>query len=375
MLQLFHFNSMRFLILILFFMDIPAVSHTQNFQPVFPGLTGKVLLDSLFDRFRPDTVLPYNMARDTLYAKILAIDDDTLRCIYSGHRLYLDPTQDPTQYVYLNGMANGMNAEHAYPQSKGTAAGNARSDMHHLYPARIAVNEARGSVPYAEIPDTQTEKWFVGTQTLTSIPAQNKDGYSEFRANAFEPRELVKGDIARSIFYINTMYRSQTNAADPNFFEQQRMTLCQWHKQDPADATELRKTWRIARYQDGKPNPFVLDCSLAHRCWCEDVPPACVSGTQSPAAVAVSLNLRAVPNPATGPLQIAADLPFSGVLRGRIFDATGREIRSFEVVNAPAGVFTKTIEWPDLNQNIVFLELRLTGEDKVASQTILVKIR
>ena len=98
----------------------------QSFEIVFPGISGQVLLDSLFDRFLPITVLPYNIARDTLYAKVLAIDDDTVRCLYSGHALYLDPALDPTQAVYLNGTSDGMNAEHAYPQSKGAADGNAK---------------------------------------------------------------------------------------------------------------------------------------------------------------------------------------------------------------------------------------------------------
>lgn len=362
---------LRFIIAVLFLLNVSVLSFAQNFQPVFPGLTGKVLLDSLFDRFRPDTVLPYNVARDTLYSKVLAIDDDTLRCIYSGHRIYLDPALDPTQAAFLNGIPTGMNAEHAYPQSKGTSTGNARSDMHHLYPVRIPVNDARASLPYGEIPDNLTEKWFAGTIVTTTIPTQNKDAYSEVRSTTFEPREIAKGDVARAVFYINTMYRSQTNAADPNFFESQRLTLCQWHKQDPADAAELRKTWRIAKYQDGKPNPFVLDCTLAFRCWCEDVAPACMSATNDlsdPAALA----LKIAPNPAFGPVQVMAELPFSGIVKGRLMDITGREISTFSVEKADAGAFSKTIEWPDAAGSLIFLELKLVSESKFATQTVLV---
>ncbi|MBL7806408.1 MAG: endonuclease [Saprospiraceae bacterium] len=254
----------------------------QGFQVVFPGLNGAELIDSVASRYRPLTVLDYANARDTLYAKVLAIDDDSLRCIYSGHTLYLDPTQDPTQYIFQGGGTNGMNTEHAYPQAKGAADGNARSDMHHLYPTRVAVNEARGNSPYTDIPDAQTQKWFIGNQLYTSIPATNIDAYSEQRSDAFEPRESVKGDLARSVFYFYTMYQAQANLADPNYFELQRNTLCQWAQQDPADSVELRKTWRIAPYQEGKPNPFVIDCTLANRCWCPDVPPNCLVQTSSP---------------------------------------------------------------------------------------------
>jgi hypothetical protein len=266
----------------------------QGFQILFPGLSGPELVDSVASRYRPNTVLDYANARDTLYAKVLALDDDSLRCIYSGHTLYLDPAQDPTQYIYQGGGTNGMNTEHAYPQAKGAADGNARSDMHHIYPTRIAVNEARGNSPYTEIPDAQTQKWFIRNQLFTSIPSSNIDAYAEQRTDAFEPRESAKGDVARSVFYFYTMYRAQANLADSAFFELQRNALCPWAAQDPADSSELIKTWRIAPYQDGKPNPFVVDCTLAYRCWCPEVPPNCLVNASEPMLVPV----RLWPNPA-----------------------------------------------------------------------------
>lgn len=330
----------------------------QTFEPVFPGLAGQELLDSLFDRFRPDTVLPYGVARDTLYGKVLAIDDDTLRCIYSGHALYLDPTQDPTQYVYLNGTANGINAEHAYPQSKGAADGNARSDMHHLFPARIPVNEARGDVPYGEIPDNLTQKWYFKDQVSTSIPAVNRDNWSESRTGLFEPRESVKGDLARAVFYFYTIYRNQANAADPNFFDLQRGTLCQWHQLDPADSAELVKTWRIAHWQDNKPNPYILDCTLAFRTFCPELSPDCTVGARIPALP--QLQLRVTPNPFSSRGQVEMELPFSGDIQGVIKDATGRAIARFSSADIPAGRFQWPIELEGAN-NLYFLEIHLTG--------------
>jgi endonuclease I len=288
-------NFSRFTLYV--FLLFTSCLSAQGFEPVFPGLGGAELVDSVARNFRPATVLDYANSRDTLYAKILAKADDSIRCIYSGHTLYLDPTQDPTQYIYQNGGANGMNTEHAYPQGKGAADGNARSDMHHLYPARIAVNEARGDSPYLEIPDAQTTKWFIRNQLFTSIPTSNIDDYAEYKLGAFEPRESVKGDLARSVFYFYTMYRAQANLADPNYFELQRPTLCQWANQDPADSAELLKTWNIAPYQDGKPNPYVIDCTLASRCWCPDVAPKCLVDTETP-VTSLSGVLRAWPNPA-----------------------------------------------------------------------------
>lgn len=343
----------------------------QGFQTVFPTLNGAVLLDSVSSHYTPSVVLPYNMARDTLYAKVLAIDDDTLRCIYSGHTLYLDPTQDPTQYVFLGGGTNGINAEHAYPQSKGAADGNARSDMHHLFPARIPVNEARGSKPYADIPDAQTKQWFIKNQIYLSKPTQNIDAYTESNDLAFEPRESVKGDVARAIFYMYTVYRTQFNLADPVFFETQRPTLCRWQQQDPADAGELRKTWRIAAYQEGKPNPFVLDCSLAYRCWCPETPPVNCTVGATEAHTPPGLSLQAWPNPTNGPIQIAMQLPFEGDVQVQLHSAMGQILQSFTQEKVAAGDFKLPLHWTGEHCGLLFLEVRLQDrKGKVVSQNV-----
>lgn len=345
----------------------------QGFQPVFPGFTGAELIDSISLNYRPNVVLDYTNSRDTLYM-LLAEKDDSVRCIYSGHTLYLDPTQDPTQYVYQNGGTNGINAEHSYPQAKGATVGtNAHSDMHHLYPTRILVNEARGDKPYAEIPDAQTQKWFVNNQVFTSIPTQHIEQYAESTANAFEPREVSKGDVARSVFYFYTVYRGQANQADPNFFDLQRATLCQWNAQDPADSTELRKTWRIASYQDGKPNPFVLDCTLASRSWCPEVAPSCLVSTTNPVATAPTLNLRVVPQPATGTARMYMQLPFSGDLKGRVLSVLGQELSTFTMPNAAAGNFELPIDVFALQQSGAwtgFLEINLQGPSGFVRQVI-----
>lgn len=358
------FNALPILLICFTAMGLSA----QGFQTLFPGLSGQELIDSVSRNYRPLTVLDYATARDTLFAKVLALDDDSLRCIYSGHTLWLDPTQDPTQFVYQNGGPNGMNTEHAYPQSKGASTGNARSDMHHLYPTRIPVNEARASLPFAEIPDELTQKWFIRNQVLTSIPTQNRDGYSESRSDAFEPREAVKGDVARAVFYFYTMYRAQANAADPNFFDLQRSTLCLWAQQDPADSSELIKTWRIAPYQDGKPNPFVLDCTLASRCWCPELPPNCLVGTDAPPAPFEGA-LNVWPNPAREQLHYRRET--EAPARVSLLDLLGRTVMVqestngagfFPVSNIPSGVYVLEMSVQDKERGTVHSRRKVVVE-------------
>jgi Endonuclease I len=194
---------------------------------------------------------------------------DSVEGIYSGLKLFLPENVDASEWLFMNG--NGINLEHVYPQSKGADEGQAgHSDMHHLYPSRVAVNSARASFPFANIPDPMTTTWFRKNTSMQNIPSSNIDSYSESINGAFEPRESVKGNIARSVFYFYTMYQDDADAADPNFFPSQRPTLCEWHLADIVDESELMRSAMVAQYQDGKENPFVLDCTAALRAWCPE---------------------------------------------------------------------------------------------------------
>ncbi len=232
---------------------------------LFPGVVGQPLLDSLVAYFKPTHVLPYSQARDTLFARIDLTDRDSLRGVYSGYTIWLDTTQDPTTFAFNH----HINTEHTWPQSKGAGSGNPRSDMHHLFPVRDNVNSARGNLPFAEIDDSETDTWYRRSQVLQTMPSRFIDEYSEKDNDIprFEPREDHKGNAARAMFYFYTMYRAEADAADPNYFALQKDVLLAWHALDPVDSLELARTFKIAGYQEGKPNPFVVDTTLVRRAY------------------------------------------------------------------------------------------------------------
>jgi len=257
-------DCMRFLFPLLVIILCTQRLGAQPTTQLFSNLDGSELLQAVQQRYTPAQVLGYGPARDLMYGKI---DNyrDTVCGIYSGHCLYLPPGEDPSQALYQEGSADGINCEHVYPRSKGAKYGNAKSDMHHLFPTRLAVNAARGNAPFAEIPDELTEHWYYMNTEQSNAPDQQIDHYSESTGEQFEPREDRKGDIARAVFYFYTIYRQEALEADPLFFQIQRETLLLWHQLDPADEREIARTQAIARYQDGKPNPFVIDPTLAER--------------------------------------------------------------------------------------------------------------
>ncbi len=297
------------------------ISALAQYQPVFPSLDGQVLLDSLVKDFKAPVLLSQAFARDTLFAKIYAYHD-SLTCVYTGYRIYLDPTEDPTQAAF----AKDFNTEHTFPQSLG-AMNQAEGDMHHLFPTRVDVNGDRGNLPFAEIPDAQTEDWYYLGQQLSNIPTSNINFYSERKPGFFEPREDHKGNVARAMFYFYTMYKAQADAASQTFFESQRQTLCAWHLLDPVNEPEWNRTWLIAQYQSGKPNPFILDCTLPERCYCADFNTKCTPADAEEVVENQGFKLRSIaPNPLQDEAVLRFTLPAACRVRLTVFGAFGNRL-------------------------------------------------
>ena len=227
-----------------------------------PSNTRTNLFNFLINNYTTSNTLSYNNARDVMYSIIDLRNDNTLKGIYTNYTITIDPSQDPRPQTN----ALNMNCEHSWPQSMGASGSPQKSDMHHLYPTRGNVNSSRGNKPFDEINDDQTDKWWRLDYYETSIPNQFIDEFSEVDNDneKFEPREDVKGNIARSMFYFYTIYN---DVANQNFFDIQKDILYEWHKQDPVDEIELSRTYAIAGYQNNIPNPFVLDSSLVKRIW------------------------------------------------------------------------------------------------------------
>jgi len=242
-------------------------------QSVFPDLDGEVLFDALRSSYKPQIVLELSEARDTLYRKI-HLHQDSVRCVYTGLSKFLDLTADPSQALFEGGGNADINLEHSYPQAKGAGDGNPRSDMHHLFPTRVPVNSARGNDPMMELPDNQTTAWYFNDETRGNPPTTGRESWSEDTNFGFEPREDFKGNIARAYFYFYTMYKEEADFDDPDFFGAQQEIMCDWHELDPVDSLEWVRTFKIAEYQDGKVNPFVLDCRLA-RYYCDEIAADC----------------------------------------------------------------------------------------------------
>ncbi|MBC21768.1 MAG: hypothetical protein CMG54_02610 [Candidatus Marinimicrobia bacterium] len=236
------------------------ISLGLNQETIGEGLQGQELIQFLVNNYKTSDVLSYNSARDALYGSI-DNQNGTVKCIYTEFSVNNVPSNNPRPIVY----EGGIDCEHLWPQSMYDGTQPMKSDIHHLRPCKINVNSSRSNKPYDESIDSQTQNWYWLDYQLNDPPNQNIDKYSESATGKFEPREEVKGDIARAMFYFYTMY---SNEADDDFFEIQKDILYQWHLNDSIEQSEITRTMEIANYQD-YPNPFILDETLVQRCYFE----------------------------------------------------------------------------------------------------------
>ena len=97
-------------------------------------------------------------------------------------------------------------------------------------------------------------KWSRDMKSRSASPTGRGSGCyanTEF----FEPRDEVKGDVARIIFYLFTRY-PQSDAYDFEDVAESLELLLEWHTIDPVDEFESHRNDVIAEYQ-GNRNPYI----------------------------------------------------------------------------------------------------------------------
>ncbi|MFI7237408.1 endonuclease I family protein [Streptomyces cyaneofuscatus] len=150
------------------------------------------------------------------------------------------------------GNADQWNREHVWAKSHGdfgTATGPG-TDIHHLRPEDVSVNSARGNKDFDN-----------GGGQLGEAPGNYTDG------DSFEPRDAVKGDVARMILYMAVRYEGNDSFADLEPNDQvnngsapkmgKLSVLKQWSQEDPPDAFEKRRNDVIFEQFQHNRNPFI----------------------------------------------------------------------------------------------------------------------
>lgn len=230
-------------------LPIDVINTPDDYYATAIGLSGDALKQALHDIIDEDTKLTYSEARDAL--KIIEEDPNNAGKVVLFYTGWLDDVDD------FGGNVSQWNREHVWAQSHGdfgTGRGPG-TDLHNLRPTDVSVNGARGNLDF----DNGGTEYIDGDGATGCL----KDG------DSWEPRNAVKGDVARVLFYMATRYETEDGFGDfeltenipssPNKEELhgKLSVLLQWHKNDPIDEYELRRNNAIfADYQHNR-NPFV----------------------------------------------------------------------------------------------------------------------
>ncbi len=179
-------------------------------------------------------------------------------CIYSGRALE----------------SGAWNKEHVWAKSHGfpNESYEPYCDAHHLRPSTTKINSTRSNKDFGEVPNATPDAY--GNKTNNVL---------------FEPRDEVKGDIARMMFYMETRYGSNTkynlklvnsqttSASDLNGRFGNLETLIKWHYEDPVSKEEIyRNNVIFDNYQHNR-NPYI-----DHPEYVDYVYPSKYAGTTKP---------------------------------------------------------------------------------------------
>ncbi|MET8897882.1 endonuclease I family protein [Streptomyces albogriseolus] len=221
-----------------------AVAAYADYYEGAEGKTGEALKSALNSIISDQTKLSYSAVWDALKET----DEDPSN---SGNVILL--YSGVSRSKSLNGGDVGdWNREHVWAKSHGdfgTSTGPG-TDIHHLRPADVQVNSVRGNKDF----DNGGSAVANGGGSLTD-------------ADSFEPRDAVKGDVARMILYMAVRYEgtdgwpdlepnnSVSNGSAP--YIGKLSVLKEWHEQDPPDTFEQRRNDVIFDSYQHNRNPFI----------------------------------------------------------------------------------------------------------------------
>lgn len=216
------------------------------------GLTGEALqwaLHGIIDNHDP-------VSYDYIWTAFFTTDDK-----YGNETIVWDMYSDELYYLgddqggSASGEGEGYNREHSWPKSWFGDSSPMNTDLFHIVPTDIYVNNRRSNYPYAEV---GTATWV--SQNGSRLGYSITPGYSGM---AFEPIDMYKGDFARNYFYMATRYKGEdsgwpgspmTDGADLEDWAVD--LLLEWHLNDPVSDKEIERNDAVYAIQNNR-NPFI----------------------------------------------------------------------------------------------------------------------
>ncbi len=175
-----------------------------------------------------------------------AYDSEHIECFYTGMLIDKDARDGSgnTDSGYV------WNREHVWAKSHGfnDEKYTAYADAHHLRASEKTINSSRNNSYFDEVTN----------------PTGTDEYGNKWTSSVFEPRDEVKGDVARILFYMVTRYHDSeltlTLDNTGNYGNEPTLgmldTLVKWHYEDPVSETEIKRNEVVYQYQ-GNRNPYI----------------------------------------------------------------------------------------------------------------------
>lgn len=219
------------------------------------GLSGSSLQSALHEIINNHTKYPYTSSNTDVWDILKNVDEDPSNSS-NVILLYTGRSQAKSENSGESSTAgnNRWNREHVWSKSHGfpNESDTAYTDIHHLRPADESVNSSRGNKDFDN----------GGT-------AHSEATDCNYDSDSWEPRDAVKGDVARMMFYMEVRYDPGVHTDGTNYDLElvdntgtsgatfgKLSTLITWHTNDPVDDTERTRNDEVYSYQ-GNRNPFV----------------------------------------------------------------------------------------------------------------------
>ncbi|MFJ7753134.1 endonuclease [Peribacillus muralis] len=244
--------------------DVTAMNSSDASVPVTPGAgsyydtaigkSGSSLKNALHEIIDDHVEISYANVWDALRET-----DEDPNNANNVILLYTGRSQGKT----VNGSGvNDWNREHVWAKSHGdfgTTLGPG-TDLHHLRPADVSVNSTRNNLDF---------------DNGGSEHSEAKGNY--YDSDSWEPRDGVKGDVARMLFYMAVRYEGDDGEIDLELNNQvnngtapyhgKLSVLLKWNEQDPVDAFERKRNEVIYNKYQHNRNPFIDHPEWASAIW------------------------------------------------------------------------------------------------------------
>jgi endonuclease I len=224
--------------------------------------------------------------------------------------------------------AAGWTREHIWAKSRGDFGNaiGAGTDVHALRPLDNTTNSVRNNRNFNNCTTCieVTDRW--------GNPTGSKKDANDW---SFEPRDEVKGDVARMIFYMAVRYEGldmQPNLeltetllpqGDKEPLSGVLTTLLEWNRNDPVNAWEKNRNDIIYYSYQNNRNPFIDFPELAEYVWGTQMGAKWTGEKSLNIATNYKITLSIYPNPAFDILYIKG---FKQAAKVNIYDNIGRKV-------------------------------------------------